>query len=85
MKLTKFQTKIKKFEFIIILPKIYLKENNKKLVNKKDNENILIKLPILIMIKVDKKNLFTNYKFFDNKIDITKFEIREQKYLLLMS
>lgn len=38
------------------------------MVDRKDNENVLIKLYILIVTEIKKENLPTNYKFLGNRI-----------------
>lgn len=60
--------KIKKFEFFIILLKMYLKKNNKKIIKNKDNKKTLTELFILVIINIIGKYLPINNKLFANKI-----------------
>lgn len=50
------------------MPKILLKENNQEIVNRRDDKNILIKLFTFIIIKIDNKDLFTDYNFIRDGI-----------------
>ena len=53
--------------FIITL-EIILKKDNEKIVNRKNEESISIKLFIIIVIKVYKKSLQINYKSIKDEI-----------------
>lgn len=70
-------------KLFIILPNIYLKENDKKIIKKDNNKAILIKLSILIMMGVNKKSLSISYKFFDNKIIYNKALDKIAKLLII--
>ena len=49
-----------------------LKENNKEIIDRKDNKNISIELFTIIMTKIDKKSLLIGYKFIKNRIIYNK-------------
>lgn len=70
-------------KLFIILPNIYLKENDKKIIKEENNKAILIKLSILIMMGVNKKSLSISYKFFDNKIIYNKALDKIAKLLII--
>lgn len=43
-------------------------KNNKKVIDKKDDKNILMKLFILIITNINNRSLATSYKFIGYKI-----------------
>lgn len=51
---------------------ITLEENNKEIVNRRNDKNILIELFIIIMAKINKKSLLISYKSLKNRIIYNK-------------
>lgn len=64
--------KIESFELFIFTLEIILKKDNKEAINRNNEENISIKLFIIIVIKVYKKSLLISYKFIKDKIVYNK-------------
>lgn len=64
--------KIEGFELFIFILEIILKKDNEKVINRKNEKNISIKLFIIIVIKVYKKSLLISYKFIKDKIVYNK-------------
>lgn len=65
------------------MSKISLKKINKEVVDKRNKENILIGLFILILIRLDNKNLSISYKSIKDKIVYD--EISDEKAELVIS
>lgn len=55
-------------EFFVILLEILLEKDNEEMIDGRKDENILIELFILIVTRIDNRDLFTSYKFVKNGI-----------------
>ena len=63
-----FWLEIEESEPFITLPNMYLEEDDEKMFNGEDDEDVSIELSTLIMTGVDKGSLPTSYKFLGNGI-----------------
>ena len=50
------------------MPNIYLKVDDKKMIDREDDEDVPMKLSMLIVTEAKKKNLLTGYKSLSRRI-----------------
>lgn len=62
---------------------IYLEKDDKETIDKKDDKDVLIELPILIVTEIEKENLLTGYKSLGSGIVYTKVEDEITKLLII--